>query len=104
MGVYERGSEGDGKGSIRVTAKRVGFQRSLDPILMDSFSRIDSTLIHRTHRVFTRKDIATTRRRPPASYSELTELSGDDDIARQFTLIGDSSNDEQRCDDLPNPP
>ena len=42
----------------------------------------------------------TTRQLPSTPSFELTDSSGDDGIARQRTLVGDSLNDEQWGDDL----
>jgi len=63
-------------------------------------TRARSILVHRVQSVFTRKGPTATRRLAPAPKVERTGVSGGDSVARQRTLVGDSLNDEEWCDDL----
>ena len=60
-------------------------------------------LAHRTRGVPTRNGSTTVRQLPSAPCFERTETSGDESVARQGALIGDSLNDEQWSDNLSNP-
>ena len=59
--------------------------------------------IHGIHGIPTRKGTAITRQLPSAPSFELGGTPGDDGVARQRALVGDSLNDEQRGDGLSNP-
>ena len=66
-------------------------------------ARVHSTLIHGTHGVPTEGGTTLTRRLLSAPCFERTKMSGDEGIARQRALVGDSLDDEQWSEDLTNP-
>ena len=63
-----------------------------------------SSPIRRAHGVSIRKGMTTTRQLPSVPGLERTEMPGDDGTARQCALVGNFLNDEQRSDNLSNPP
>ena len=67
--------------------------RGLDPNI--KLIRAPSVSTHWVHGVLIRSDPTTTRRPPLAPKVDRTDISGGDTFARQRTLIGNSSNDEQ---------
>ena len=66
------------------------------------FTGVHSTLAYRTREVFIRKGSIATSQLSSSPNFQLNDLSGDDSVARQRTLVGDSLNDEQWRDDLSN--
>ena len=84
-------------------------ERSLGPNPNPELAGGLSILIHRTQGVLSRRSITTiftTRRFPSAPKVERADMRTDSDggIARKRTLVGNPLNDEQRSDDLSNPP
>jgi len=63
-------------------------------------ARVPSTTILRTYGILTGKN-ATTSRRPSGPSVERIDVSSDNGVTRQRTLVGDPFNDEQWSDDLP---
>ena len=95
-----------------MTVKGIRSSRPLYHILLEidrslspgpEFAGVHLVLIHRTHKSLTMGGTATTRRPPSAPNFERIETLGDDSVARQRALVGDSVNNEQRSDDLSNP-
>ena len=96
-----------------MAAESVGFRRSsvdlfpigvicgLDPD--PELASVCFITIHRTCGVSIRNNTAPTRQLPLTSRFERTEMSGDETFVRQRALVGNSLNDEQRCDDLLDP-
>ena len=75
----------------------------IDDGLNPKLAGVHFVLAYRAHGVLTRKGITSGRQLPSAPSFEITEMSGGDSVTRQCTLIGNSLDDEQRCDDLSNP-
>ena len=73
--------------------------RRLNPKL----ARVPPMPIHETHGVPSGGSITITLRFPLTLDMERTNTPGDNSIARQRSLAGDSLNDEQRGDDLIDP-
>ena len=77
--------------------------KSISVNLSPSLARTCSPHIRRSHGVLTRK-VSTAIWRPPSGPSlELAHVGGNDGIARQRALIGDSLDDKEWSDDLFNP-
>ena len=78
-----------------------GIDRNLDsnPRLARAFS----IPIHQVQRIHTGRGAITVRQFPSAPKIDRTLTSGDDGAARQRAPVGDSLNDKQRGNDLPNP-
>lgn len=77
--------------------------RSLDPNPNPELAGDLFTGIRQTHGIHTGWGITTTRQLSSGPGMERADISGDDSVARQRAPVCDSFDDEQRCDDLPNP-
>ena len=63
-------------------------------------ARVHSKFIHKVRGVLTRKGATVVSQPPSATSLELINTSGDNSVARQRALVGNSLNDEQRSDYL----
>ena len=77
---------------------QVEIDRSCNPNF--KLARVLFISIRRTHGVPTRKGVTTSRQLPSIPSYELTQMCGDNRVARQRALIGDSLNDQQGGDNL----
>ena len=81
----------------------MGVGRSLNPDPNSKLGGAHFVSIHRTHGVPAGTSIIT-RQLSQSPSSERTETPGGNSVIRQHTLVGDSLNNEQRSDDLSDPP
>ena len=76
----------------------IEIDRTLDPNC--KLARIHFILIHRNRGVPTRVGTTTTRQIPSLPKFEGTGTSGNDGVPRERALVGDSTDDEERSDNL----